>query len=32
MHDEKGTYDVSPKERKMIDRVKKAWYYHNNRE
>ena len=23
MHDEKGTYDVSPKERKMIDRVKR---------
>lgn len=32
IHDEKGTYDVSPKERKMIDRVKKAWYYHSNRE
>lgn len=31
-HDEKGTYDVSPKEQKMIERVQKTWYYHKNRE
>lgn len=31
-HDEKGTYDLSPKERKMLDRVKRTWYYHNSRE
>lgn len=31
-HDEKGTYSVSAKERKMIERVRKTWYYHNNRE
>lgn len=31
IHDEKGTYEVSPKERKMIERVQRAWYYHINR-
>ena len=27
-----GTYGLSPKERKMLDRVKRTWYYHNSRE
>lgn len=30
VHDEKGTYEVSPKERKMIERVQRTWYYHIN--
>ena len=25
-HDEKGTHALSPKERKMVDRVLKAWH------
>jgi len=32
MHDEKGTYSVTPKEEKMIERVQKIWYLYNNRE
>ena len=31
-HDEKGTYVPSPKEKKMLDRVKKTWYHYKNRE
>lgn len=31
-HEEKGTYGVSEKEAKMIDRVQKIWYHHLNRE
>ncbi len=30
-HDEKGTYELSPKEAKMFDRVQKIWYYYLSR-
>lgn len=29
--DEKGTYELSPKEVKMFDRVQKIWYYYLSR-
>lgn len=29
-HNEKGDFNLSPKEQKMIDRVQKVWYYYNN--
>lgn len=28
MHDEKGTYRTSTKEDRMVERVKRIWYYH----
>ena len=32
LHDEKGTYHLSPKEQKMVDRVLKTWYNINNKQ
>jgi len=29
-HDEKGTRDINEKEKKMIERIYKIWYYHQN--
>ncbi|MCM1023842.1 MAG: hypothetical protein NC395_07260 [Prevotella sp.] len=30
-HDEKGTFELSEKEQKMVDKVKKAWYNRNSK-
>ena len=30
-HAEKGTFDISPREAKMIERVKKTWYHYKSR-
>lgn len=31
-HRENGTHDLNSKERKMLERAQKAWYYYNNRQ
>ena len=31
VHEEHGTRDLTPKERKMVERVLKTWYYYKHR-
>lgn len=32
LHNEKGDGTLSPKEKKLLDRVTKTWYYRNNKQ